>query len=279
MKVGFIGIGTMGKLLVEAFISSGALLPENIVASNRTYSKALALADEFPGLAAVASNNEVVEKSDIVFLCMKPLEFIQVVQEIKQTLKPEQIAVSITSPVLISHLEEELNCKIAKVIPSITNTICSGASLCMYGKRMQQTDRERLNNLLGFISEPLQISESFTRIVSDISSCGPAFFAFLLQQFIDAAVSETGIHREEAVQVASNMLLGTGLLLTQGGLSPEQIQQRVAVPGGITAKALRLLQKDSEGMFERLIRTTHDKYYDDLSKVAIAFYSEEVNEP
>jgi competence protein ComER len=267
----------MGTLLIEAFIESGALSPAEVAVSNRTYAKAQALADRYPGMRAEYKNAETACGSDIVFLCVKPHEFIHVVEDIKPVIRPEQIVVSITSPVLVSHLEGELNCKIAKIIPSITNKVWSGASLCIYGDTMEEKDKKRLESLFTHISEPLRIAESYTRVVSDLSSCGPAFMAYLLQKFVDAAVEETGIPRSEAVKVASNMLLGTGLLLTEGRMTPEEIQERVAVPGGITAKALQLLSRETDGVFNDLIRTTHDKYKEDLIKVTTAFYGEEVN--
>ena len=142
---------------------------------------------------------------------------------------------------------------------------------------MYISKKTRLESLFTHISEPLRIAESYTRVVSDLSSCGPAFMAYLLQKFVDAAVEETGIPRSEALKVASNMLLGTGLLLTEGRMTPEEVQERVAVPGGITAKALHLLSRETDGVFNDLIRTTHDKYREDLIKVTTAFYGEEVN--
>lgn len=277
MNVGFIGTGTMGSLLIEAFISSGALSPAQITVSNRTFAKAQALADRYSGIRAEHTNAEAACGNDIVFLCVKPHEFKKVVDDLKPVISSDQIIVSITSPVLIAHLEGELDCKIAKVIPSITNYVWSGASLCIYGKRMQEEDMTALETLLCFISEPLRIDESYTRIVSDLSSCGPAFISFFLEQFVEAAVDETGIGRDEALQVASAMLLGTGLLLTQGGLTPAQVQERVAVPGGITAQALALLQRETSGVFNQLIRTTHSKFNEDLTKVSTAFIVEEVN--
>lgn len=277
MIVGFIGTGTMGCMLIEAFIASKGLSPHEIIVSNRTFTKAEALANRYPGMRAEYSNIAVAKESDIVFLCVKPHEFKKVVDDIKTAIRPDQMIVSITSPVLVSHLESELHCKIAKVIPSITNQVQSGASLCIYGQSIQEEDKHRIESLLRHISEPMRIDESFTRIVSDLSSCGPAFISFLLGQFIQAAVEETGIDPEDARKVASEMLLGTGLLLTKGGLTPDNIQQRVAVPGGITAKALQMLKREVDGVFNRLIHTTHSKYNDDLSKVSISFYGEEVN--
>ncbi|MFD0958599.1 late competence protein ComER [Paenibacillus chungangensis] len=277
MNVGFIGTGSMGSLLIEAFISSDALSPSEITISNRTIAKAEALADRYPGMNVAYSNAEAALNMDYIFLCIKPHEFKQVVQDIQSSVHSDSIVVSITSPVLLSHLERELNCKVAKIIPSITNMVRSGATLCMYGDSMTEQDKSDLEQLFSFISEPIRIEESYTRIVSDLSSCGPAFFAFLLQQFVDAAVEETGIPRDGALQVAINMLHGTGLLLTEGGMTLEQIQQRVAVPGGITAKALYMLRQETEGIFNHLIRTTHTKYKDDLVKVSNAFCGEEVN--
>lgn len=277
MNVGFIGTGTMGSLLIEAFIESGALAPANIVVSNRTFAKAQALADRYPGMKAEYTNAGAAAGCDYIFLCIKPLEFKQVVKDIRPVITPEQIIVSITSPVLISHLEGKLNCKIAKVIPSITSLVCSGASLCIYGSSVEEQDKLNLESLLSHISEPLRIEESFTRIVSDLSSCGPAFISFLLEQFVDAAVNETGIDRGEALKLAGNMLLGTGLLLSKGGLSLAEIQNRVAVPGGITAQALSLLRRETDGIFNELIRTTHAKYEEDLIKVSSDFCNEEVN--
>ncbi|ALS27255.1 competence protein ComER [Paenibacillus sp. 32O-W] len=277
MNVGFIGTGSMGSLLIEAFVSSGALTPGQIAASNRTYAKAARLAACYPGLKAVTSNAEAAIGRDIVFLCVKPHEFKTVIDELRSVAAPEQLFVSITSPVMIKVLEDQLPSKIAKVIPSITNRVRSGASLCIYGTRTTDEDRARLENLLGFISVPLHIDERYTRIVSDLSSCGPAFISYVLQCFVDAAVEETGIDREQALAVATAMLRGTGELLTAGGMTPEQIQQRVAVPGGITAEALQLMERELDGVFGQVIRTTHAKFREDLEKIGFSFYGEEVN--
>jgi competence protein ComER len=271
MDVGFIGTGSMGSILIESLIRSGALKPEHIIAANRTAGKVTLLADKYPGLRVARSNIEVILDSDLVFLCVKPVEYKRVIDEIRKVTLPSQILVSITSPVLIKHLEDQLNCKIAKVIPSITNFMLSGATLCMYGERMTDEDKRTVEELLGAMSEPIRISEMHTRVTSDISSCGPAFFALLVQKFIDAAVAETGIPYEQATKLASHMLLGTGGLLTDGGFTPETLQQRVAVPGGITAEGLRLMEHELDGMFNRLIRITHAKYEEDLEKVGAMF--------
>lgn len=267
MNVGFIGTGSMGSVLIQAFIKSNALKPEQILITNRTIEKAKLLVEMYPGIQLSDSIQEITVHSDILFLCVKPLEYGALLDAIAPYGRMEQIIVSITSPILIRHLEARLPCKIAKIIPSITNYERSGATLCMYGSLMSDKDKELLESLLCHISAPVRIDERHARVTSDISSIGPAFMAFFVEQLVQSAVEFTGISRDEANRLAGEMLLGTGLLLTSGGFSPETLQQRVSVPGGITAKALQLLLYRTEGVFLDVIKATHAKYDEDLIKV------------
>lgn len=104
VKVGFIGTGSMGSLLIDAFLSSGALEPCDVLASNRSLNKLLELEKRHPGISICGSNRETALGSDIVFLCVKPLEFKTLTDEIGSCLRSEQIVVSITSPVQLHHL-------------------------------------------------------------------------------------------------------------------------------------------------------------------------------
>ncbi|MNB81091.1 Pyrroline-5-carboxylate reductase [compost metagenome] len=271
MKVGFIGTGSMGGLLIDAFLSSGGLLAGDVIASNRSRQKLDRLAQLHPGITLAGNNRETAASSDIVFLCVKPLEFKALTDEIGDCLGSGQIVVSITSPVQIHHLERVLPSKIAKIIPSITHSVFSGTSLCVLGSRLDDHDRELLLGLMSHIGNPVEISESHTRISSDFSSCGPAFLSLFLERWIEAAAAATGIDRRLAGILAGEMLLGTGRLLTEGEFTPGELQERVAVPGGITAEALSLLRYSLDGVFERLIDTTHRKYDEDLAKLDALF--------
>ncbi|MDF2720454.1 MAG: competence protein [Paenibacillus sp.] len=272
MKIGFIGTGSMGTVLIESFIRAGALLPSSIMASNRSADKVERLAVQYPGLIAACSNRQVAAACTTVFVCVRPLSFKAVIDEIKDCVSPETTIISITSPVLLKHLESALSCKVAKVIPSITNDVLGGALLCIYGKRMNEQDRESLEWMLGMVGNPVRVSESFTRAASDISSCGPAFLAFFIQKLVEAAVQVAGLPPEQATRLASEMVLGTGKLLTEGGFTPDSLRQRVAVPGGIIEAGLELMERELDTTFIRLLKATHAKYEEDVEKIEHQFY-------
>lgn len=274
MKVAFIGTGSMGSLLIEAFLRSGALHPHQICASNRSKPKAELLAKRHPGLRITHCNAEAAKGSHIVFLCVKPLDYPSVVTELTDVLNEGQIVVSITSPVGIALLEGRIPSKVAKIIPSITHSALAGASLCIYGSRILPEDRLLLEQLMSSISLPTAVRESETRIASDIASCGPAFIAFILQQWAQEAAKLTGITLGEAVRLGAEMLHGTGKLLTEGGFTPQELQRRVAVPGGVTAEGIAVLQNGLQGVFKQLIEATHRKYGDDLGRLDLLFGAE-----
>ncbi len=273
MQVGFIGTGSMGRILIEAFIEANALLPSQVYASNRTFEKVKELAKTYTGLHAYPANTRVVQKADLLFLCVKPLEFKTVIDEIVPYVRDEQMIVSITSPVEIKDLEKQLTAKIAKIIPSITNSVRGGASLMVAGSRLSERDKDLLFHLMQSISQPLWIDERFTRVSSDIVSCGPAILSYLAQRMIDAAVRETGIPKRQATLLMNYMLSGFGDLLSTHKFTLETLQERVCVPGGVTGEALKVLEEEIGDMFASMFRQTHRKFEEDVHEVYETFYS------
>lgn len=266
MKVGFIGAGSMGGLLAGALLRARAFEPSEVTIATRTSSKAERLAHQFPGLRIGPTNAAAVREADIVFLCVKPLDYRAVIGEIRDALRPEQLLVSITSPVTLEQLERLTPCKTAKIIPSIVNGAASGASLFMFGTRLAPADKKQLISMFARISEPIEVPEDSVRAASDLSSCGPAFMAYLLEQFVEATVEFAGLAPDVAAKVGAEMLLGTARLLEQG-CTTRELQERVCVPGGITAVAMEELRLSTQDAFRKVMRKTHDKFAEDLVKV------------
>lgn len=270
MHIGFIGTGSMGTILIEAFIESGAVPPAHIIASNRTPEKLRALASKHTALRT-GTNTVVAQEADVLFLCTKPLEYRTVLDEIQHDLTPDKLLLSVTSSVNVQQLEAYTPCKVARAIPSITNTALSGASLVTFGSRFHDADRTRLITLLSAISTPIEIEEQDTRISSDIVSCGPAFFSFLLQRFIDSAVAKTTLTEEQATKLITEMIIGLGRLLEDGRFSLPALQAKVCVPGGVTGIGLHVLDKETRDVFLHLIEATHRKFDVDVLEVKEMF--------
>jgi competence protein ComER len=271
MKIGIIGTGNMGRILVEALIDGNAILPSSMVITNRTKQKAIELKAKYNLLRVGENAADVASQSDLMFICVKPHDVIKILDEIHPHLTPQKCIISITSPINTSQIETKVECSVVRAIPSITNRALAGVSLLTYGENCSEIWKTSVANLFKRISVPVTIEEKITRVASDIVSCGPAFFSYLLQRFIQAAVNETEIDAETATVMASEMIVGLGELLKQGHYTLPSLQEKVCVKGGITGEGIKILESELGDVFEHLFQATHQKFHDDLQKVDLQF--------
>jgi competence protein ComER len=267
MKIGIIGTGNMGSVLVASFIESSAISPSRLMVTNRTLSKAERLQHAYPKIKIGNTSEEVFRFADIVFICVKPHEFYSLLTTNKHNISKHQLIVSITSPISCKQLEDLLDCNIARAIPSINNRALSGSSLISFGSRCHPDYREKLLTLMSFISTPLIIDENITRISSDIASCGPAFIGYVLQCFINSAVDQTDISKAQATQLASDMVIGMAKLLEKEVYTLPTLIQKVCVKGGITGEGIKILSSEIDEVFDHVIQRTHEKYHEECEKV------------
>ncbi len=273
MNIGIIGTGNMGKILIDAFIESIAVPPSNLTITNRTLSKARKIGESYPDIKVVETSEDVVAASDLIFICVKPLEIHPLLEKLNKDLPKTKCIVSITSPVAVSQLESVVDCQVARVIPSITNRALAGVSLITFGESCNEGTRNYIETLFNHISETVHIEDSITRVASDIVSCGPAFFSYLLRRFVDAAVKETKISEDQAITLASGMIVGMGKLIEKEIFTLQTLQEKVCVKGGVTGEGIKVLEAELGEMFEHLFQSTHAKYYEDIEEVSKQFNS------
>jgi len=263
MTIGVIGTGNMGSILIEALLEGGAAEPKDLIITNRTLDKASQLQNNHPGIIVVQNPEEVVAKATIVFICIKPLDIKPLLDRIKDDLTQEHIIISITSPITVEQIETAIPAKAVRMIPSITNRALGGSTLFTFGKRVSEKEKEKLLEMATSFSTPVEIDESITRIASDLSSCGPAFMSFLLEQMIEASVQETNITRETATILVTDMMIGMGQLLTKNIYSLETLRKKVHVKGGVTGEGLKVLEEEIGEMFHHVFQKTYAKFLED----------------
>lgn len=271
MKIGIIGTGNMGRILAEALIDGNAVSPSSMIITNRTLLKAAELKKSYPGITVESSAVEVAGQSDAIFVCVKPHDVYPLLQELETVLTKDKCIISITSPISVNQLESAVSCSVARAIPSITNRALTGVSLISYGKQCSDVWKQELHKLFEAISTPVEIDSNITRVASDIVSCGPAFFSYLSQQFILAAVKKTDIDYDTATKLTSKMLIGLGELLSKEYYTLPTLQEKVCVKGGITGEGIKVLESELGEVFEHIFEATHRKFEDDLNKTRNQF--------
>jgi competence protein ComER len=271
MKIGMIGTGNMGGILAEAIVDGQGIPPSKLMVTNRTLSKAEKLKRKIPQIQVCPTVSAIITEADLIFLCMKPLDLFPILKENQVLFTDDKCVVSITSPISVEQLESIVGCSCVRAIPSITNRALAGVSLVTYGKSCTDEWRRKVNELLSSFSSPVEIDDSITRVASDIVSCGPAFFSYLTQRFIDGAVSKTSIDHATATVLSANMLIGLGELLRKEFYTLPALQEKVCVKGGITGEGIKVMEQELGNVFDHLFEATHEKFREDLEAVQNQF--------
>ena len=259
MNTGFVGIGSMGGMLVRVLLRSGALSPQEVWAANRSPAKVDALALDFPGIH-IASVKQLAAECDLIFLCVGAADAAVVLAQMDGELHPAQLLVTTAAAIPLRMLEDRVPCRVAKLIPSITQEIGAGIALLMYGTRFTPEDRNLLENLLGRISKPVAITEPMARPVIGLTSGGPALLSYLLQSMADEAVHSNaelspGLARELVQETAH----ATTRLFSEANMTTEEIIRRVTVPGGMTALAIEILSQHVPQAWQTVFRKTGER--------------------
>ena len=243
MNTGFIGVGSMGGMLVRALLRAGKLSPPEVWIANRSPQKRASLAAEFPGVHT-ANNREVAKHCDLIFLCVGGGDTPSVLAEMDADLYPGQLLLTTANVVSLKALEDRVPCRVAKLIPSITQEVAAGITLLMYGSRITEDDRRSLEDLLGSISHAIAVAESQARPAVSLTSGAPALIAYLLQSMADAAVQDNPeITAEMAQRMVQETAAATITVMEKKKMTPQDVIQRVAVPGGMTALSIDVLSR------------------------------------
>jgi len=232
--ISLIGFGRISQALCKGLINSG-ISPLGIFVSDSDEEK-LAEAKKI-GVNTSTFNSEALNFSEIVFLCVKPKDALNVLKKLSFT--ENQVLVSVAAGITLKQLKEIVSCKVLRVMPNIA--VSQNKGVCAYSlasnlKKEEAGEALELIKLLGFAEE---VNENQMDVVTAVSGSGPAFWAFLIQKAVKAAEMQ-GLSKGKARNMVLNSLNGTVSLLLEK--TEEEVIDSVSSPGGITEEELRVLE-------------------------------------
>ena len=252
MKVGIIGYGSMGKMLLWKFSGSG-IKKEDLYVANRTSEKL----EEAKDIALISSNKETAGNSDIVFVCVRPVDLKDVLSEIGPELKSDALLVTLNGSITFDMIEKVVDHKTAKVIPSLTAEIDRSQTIVCYNVKVADEDKKDLESLLKTIGDVIELPENEVGMGSELVSCMPGFIASIFDVICNSAQKHTEISREQIVSMVLKTMSATGDLMLEKGMSFEDTVSRVATKGGITEEGTKVIYdmfpQAADMMFEKTL--------------------------
>lgn len=242
MRVAFIGAGRMGGALIKGLIHSG-YRPDQVGASDANPERLKELKEEYK-IRTFSSNLEAVQESDVIVLALKPQQVPDVLTEIKKSVNPSQILISIAAYVSTSTLEQALDegVSVIRVMPNSPALVGAGVAVLSPGRRANEEDLKVAKEIFSRVGKAVVLEEKFQDLVTALSGSGPAYFYLFIEAMAEAGEA-AGLSFRTSLELATETMLGAARMLKETGEDPSELINMVASPGGTTVAALKVFEK------------------------------------
>ena len=153
MKLGFIGTGNMASAIMGGVIKKNIFPAEEIIGADLFAPGRERVKEQF-GINVTDSNKEVIEKAEVVILSVKPQFYADVIQDIKDEIKDNQIIITIAPGKTLSWLEEQFGkqVKIVRTMPNTPAMVGEGMTAACPNEHMTEEEIEYVKTLLSSFS-------------------------------------------------------------------------------------------------------------------------------
>lgn len=185
----------------------------------------------------------LLEQADTVIVAVKP-QHIEKALSANSDLFKDKLIISIAAGIKIEKLQEITTAsRVIRVMPNTPALVGEAASAWCASKQVNDEDIKLINEILSTIGTVCNIDEKLMDAVTGVSGSGPAYVLDFILGLADGGVN-AGLPRDVATTLAAQTVYGTAKLLIKSGRHPAILRDEVTSPGGTTAKALAVLEKN-----------------------------------
>jgi pyrroline-5-carboxylate reductase len=246
--IAFIGAGSMAEAMVSGIVASEKLSPKNIFVTNRSNHHRLLELQNIYGITAVKREHLDLNSMDIIVLAMKPKDAETTLHSIKNTLKPQQLILSVLAGISTTFIEKNVpfGQHVIRVMPNTSSMIGESATAISTGKHTSNQDLLLAKELLQGIGEVYVIPEEKMDIFTGIAGSGPAYFYYLMEH-MEKEAQKSGLNLQITRKIIAQTVVGAAKMIQEQGTSPEVLRENVTSPNGTTATGLAALKGHGGG--------------------------------
>lgn len=243
MKLGFIGCGNMASAIMSGIISNGLIDAKEIIGAD-VFAPSKEKAKENLGIQIAENNIEVVQNTDIFVLSIKPQYYAEVISEIKDYVKENQIVITLAPGKTLKWLEKQFGkpVKIVRTMPNTPAMVQEGMTAACPNQYVTAEELDNVCSILKGFGEVEVVPEKLIDAVVAVSGSSPAYVFMMIEAMADAAVAE-GMPRAQAYKFAAKAVMGSAKMVLETGKHPGELKDMVCSPAGTTIEAVKVLEE------------------------------------
>ena len=239
-ELGIIGAGNMAEAIVRGLLRAGTMPANSIIVSDLSPQRRQIFQSQLH-VTAVEDNAQAARQSRLLLLSVKPQQMAAALRTIAGSVDAKTLIVSIAAAVSTGFIEKTLGpagaWRVVRAMPNTPMLLGEGIAAICGGSHATPEDMRRARTIFESAAEVIETTEDKMDAVTAVSGSGPAYFFYLAEQLIKAAV-EMGIPPEQAHRLAARTALGAGKMLAESSEAPSELRRKVTSPGGTTEAAI-----------------------------------------
>jgi len=251
-KIGFIGAGNMAEAIANSLLLKAVFSKENIFISEPYEERRKYFVSKYD-VKPCTSNKNLVEKSDIIVLSVKPQMMAEVLKDSFECIgnnSGKKIIISIAAgiscsgieDIIYSFMEDGKNYPVVRTMPNTPAMAGTGMTGIAGGKFAGEDDIRLVNDIMSSFGKTIVLNEDRINSVTAVSGSGPAYYFYFIEVFVKAAM-KLGFSEEDAFMLVFETAKGAVALMEATEELPSSLRKKVTSKGGTTEAALNVLRK------------------------------------
>ncbi|HEV2836878.1 MAG TPA: pyrroline-5-carboxylate reductase [Pyrinomonadaceae bacterium] len=252
-RLAFIGCGVMAEAMIAGLLRKKLVSPDNVVGSHPRLARREELHVKY-GIemfehnreAALAAAPDTAGTGSMVILAVKPQRLPRVLEELKGSIHPDQLVVSVVAGAKIQTISDGLlHAAVVRTMPNTPAQIGEGVTAWTASAAVSEQQETYVRALLEALGKTVRVeNERQIDMATALSATGPTYIFLVMEALIDAGV-HMGFSRHVAEELVHQAMLGSVLFARESHKHPAELRNMVTSPGGTSAEAIYQMEKGS----------------------------------
>ncbi|MDX2085298.1 MAG: pyrroline-5-carboxylate reductase [Candidatus Melainabacteria bacterium] len=242
--LGVIGVGVMGRALVQGLLNSQAIPQEKIWATVRSEASCQEVTQTLGIATQTRYTPENLTATDCLLVCVKPNKLRSVLEKLKAAGLPEStLIISIAAGVTTRAIEKALGSQnpVVRAMPNTPCVVGQGMTVLCHGTYGDASHVAKAKTIFESVGRVMELEEVHFNAVTSLGGSGPAYLYLIMEALADGGV-RVGLPRDVALKIVAQTVLGAATMVQKTGRHPAALRDDVTTPAGCTIAALLTME-------------------------------------